>query len=989
MSEPEANQHYPVRFRGVVTYADDQNLFVEDASGGIWLDIPFRQPRPKPGQLIQVEGATTQNDFAPDVGHPVWRVLGEAPMPEPRHPSYDRMMSTVEDAKWVEIEGTVRSAVEEKNWKGKFLELILAIPGGRIWAETPVYHGVPESLVDATVRVRGACGTLFNKDNQVRGIIIEVPEASYIKVTKAAPPDPFSIPVRPIVNILRFTYRGNSDHRVRVQGVVTACLPGPAVYVSDGTGNLYVETRGGPGQSSPGEIVAGSSQTDSGNAGGEARQTAPLHPGDRIDVVGFTAVTETGPVLQDAVTRLTSSGLAPVPRRVTVSQAKAGQQDTLVTIEGTLTAVSRLADETDLLLRDGKTAFPAILKGPGATAPEMAVLREGSLLRVTGICEIGKNLDGEALAIKIRLRSPVDVVVVKRPPWLNTGRALSMLGILVLTILGALAWVGVLRRRVRCQTEIIRTTLESTADAILVVDSDRKIVTYNRKLADMWSVPEALLAKRNKPALLNYVVCQLKQPEEFLEEAQDIYARPEEHSDSTIEFKDGRVFACHSEPQHVNGKCVGRVWGFRDTTDRKRFEADLYKAKEAAETANRAKSEFLANMSHEIRTPMNGVLGMTELLLDTATSAEQREYLNLVKDSADSLLTVINDILDFSKIEAGKLDLDRVEFVLRDVLDGILKPFSLRAEQKKLTLRWEVQPEAPATILGDPARLRQILNNLVGNALKFTEEGEIAIQVIVASRNDGGVCLQFSVRDTGIGIPLEKRQTIFESFSQADSSITKRYGGTGLGLTISSRLVAMMSGRIWVESAPGQGSAFHFTARFEIPPGNQPDNRMSGDLAAMRARVNGESAGLAPLAGGAKILLAEDNAVNQKLAMRLLEKRGHKVTLATNGRDAVAAAGNERFDLILMDVQMPVMDGFAATAAIREREKATGAHTPIVAMTAHALLGYQERCLAAGMDAYLSKPVRAEELYAALEHWLSASSLAKESPVESIRMPSE
>ncbi|MGA2435327.1 MAG: ATP-binding protein, partial [Bryobacteraceae bacterium] len=671
--------------------------------------------------------------------------------------------------------------------------------------------------------------------------------------------------------ILRFTYRGNSDHRVRVQGVVTTCLPGPAVYVSDGTGNLYVETRGGPRESSPGEIVAGSSQTDSRNAGGEARQSAPLHPGDRIDVVGFTAVTETGPVLQDAVTRLTSSGPAPIPRRVTVSQAKAGQQDTLVTIEGTLTAVSRLADETDLLLRDGKTAFPAILKGPGATAPEMAVLREASLLRVTGICETEKNLDGEALAIKIRLRSPADVVVVKRPPWLNTGRALSMLGILVLTILGALAWVGVLRRRVRKQTGVIRQKLE------------------------------------NEQAL-----------------------------------------------------------------------------KEAAETANRAKSEFLANMSHEIRTPMNGVLGMTELLLDTATSAEQREYLNLVKDSADSLLTVINDILDFSKIEAGKLDLDRVEFVLRDVLDGIVKPFSLRAEQKKLTLRWEVQPEVPATILGDPARLRQVLNNLVGNALKFTEEGEIAIQVIVASRNDGGACLQFSVRDTGIGIPLEKRQTIFESFSQADCSITKRYGGTGLGLTISSRLVAMMGGGIWVESAPGQGSTFHFTARFGIPPARQHENRISGDLAAMRAGVNGESAGLAPVAGGAKILLVEDNAVNQKLAMRLLEKRGHKVTLAANGRDAVAAAGNEHFDLILMDVQMPVMDGFAATAAIREREKATGAHTPIVAMTAHALLGYQERCLAAGMDAYLSKPVRAEELYAALEHWLSASSLAKESPVESI-----
>ena len=667
--------------------------------------------------------------------------------------------------------------------------------------------------------------------------------------------------------------------------------------------------------------------------------------------------------------------------------------------------------------------------------------------------------------------------------------------------------------------ERTRLLLDSTAEAIFGVDLQGCCTFCNRATLRLLGYPDAQdLLHRNMHDLIHHSRGDgsryLRTECPIADAVRDGKAF---HKDDEVLWRaDGSSFPAEywSHPVQRNGQTVGAVITFVDITERRAAQQAMQDAKEAAEAASRAKSEFLANMSHEIRTPMNGIIGMTELALDTTLTDEQREYLSMVKLSADSLLVVINDILDFSKIEAGKMELDCAVFNLREVLEDTIRSFGVTAGEKRLELVCDIASDVPDVVAGDPTRLRQVVVNLLGNAFKFTDRGEIVLQAEVQQLLDQSVELRFTVRDTGIGIPKGKQGLIFEAFAQADGSSTRKYGGTGLGLTISNRLVAMMGGRIWLESESGQGSAFHFTARFGLASAaanrtefegqaslagvpalivdDNPTNRRilemtllqwgmkptmvaTGWAALAELRRAGEAGRAIPLvlldaqmpqldgfataakikqdpglptatimmltSGGQRgdadrcrqlgisaylskpvrqwelreavlrvlglrprqgesarlvtrhslqetprhlrILLAEDNAVNRELTVRILSKRGHSVTVAANGRLALEALDTQAFDVILMDVQMPEMDGFEATGAIRKMEAVTGTRIPIIAMTAHAMLGDRERCLGAGMDGYISKPVQAEDLIKLTE----ALATGAKGPVDAVPDP--
>lgn len=648
----------------------------------------------------------------------------------------------------------------------------------------------------------------------------------------------------------------------------------------------------------------------------------------------------------------------------------------------------------------------------------------------------------------------------------------------------------------RRKSALLEAQLRAAPNGILVVDGQGKKILQNHRFAELWGIPPAIADDPDDAKTLQFGATRTKDPTQFLSRVEYLRKHPLDISRDEVELTDGRVLDRHSAPvTGARGEHYGRIWSFHDVTELKRAAAAMRQARDLAEQAAQTRSMFLANMSHEIRTPMNAVLGMVEIVLDTELAAEQRQSLELVRSSAESLLGILNDVLDYSKIEAGHLDVEAIPFDLPRLVYATAGLLAVRAAEKDLELITDVAADVPATVLGDPGRLRQVLTNLISNAVKFTERGEVVVSARPAPMEDGHAGVRFAVRDSGIGIPADRVESIFEEFTQADGTTSRRYGGTGLGLTIAQRLVGLMGGRIIVSSEMGRGSEFAFTLPLvaDANPAAQPqrvaslagrsilvvdDNSTNrrivrelltaegarvmeaedavmglatlraacegGDrpaLAVIDIRMPGRSgfelaadirhdpsfAGMPLLmlttgqrgdAGRSQelglqgyltkpisrsdllesvaailsgvtadraepqiiarqalgetrrplwILLAEDNPVNQLVAATILRKRGHRVDTAQNGREAVAAVQRSRYDLVLMDIQMPEMDGVEATAAIRALGE-PGA-LPIVALTAHALRGERERCLAYGMDDYLAKPFTPNELLATVERW--------------------
>ena len=942
----EAAKTAPVRVRGVVTFVNPErsNGYVQDESAGIYFSLAPGAKVPAPGDYAEVQGMTSPCGFAPCIREATVRFQGRRSFPSPIRPSLEQLLSGSLTSQWGELEGIVRAGAIE----GNELTLLLHTAGRQIPVVVLPYPWDWDSRwIDARVRVRGVLGAVFNTGRQVIGAQLKTPGPELIQVLTPPNRTPFSAPLTPLSELGAFRVEGNSGHRLRTTGVVTAVGAHNTVYLYDRGRAAMVSTYG----------------------------PSVAKVGERVDAVGFYDISEGRPSLQHAVVRVIGREKPPPPvpikpadlfTRSPGTEGIAAELD-MMPVALTGKVIRFPVDESDrsVVIQSNSHVFQAEL-APGLD-PRTFVVEPGSEIAVSGLCLLQSSSGVERDSFRILTRSLDDIVVLARPPWWTRDRIIMVLGAVFLGAAAIAIWGASLRSRVGAQTAQIRERLEAEAKlesryrrlfernlaGLLRLDAGGRILECNPACARLlgYGSPNELVGSSvtERCAFPEYAGVLLKPRAEG--EPQEVCLK---RADGAPIWVLAGVSPAEDE---AGGATVSEVT-LLDITRQRESEKEILEAKTAAEAANQAKSEFLANMSHEIRTPLNGILGMTRLALQGDLNPEAREYLNLAVFSAESLLTIVNDVLDFSKIEARKVEIEQVDFDPRSVFRKAVRSLEPRAAEKGLDLHLEVAPDVPRRIAADPTRVRQVLLNLAANAVKFTEKGEVAVKI--RRESDAANRLLFEVADTGIGVPADKRELIFEPFSQADGGTTRRYGGTGLGLAVCAQLVGLMGGRIWFEERPGGGSRFLFTIRFEQAGAAPRDPAETSALALERQASQSDAPALS-------ILVAEDNPVNRLLAVRLLENQGHRIRVVENGAEAVRAAARERFDLVFMDLQMPVMDGLAACRAIRAAEGER--HTPIVALTAHAMAGDEARCLDAGMEGYLTKPLDPAKLYETIDRF--------------------
>jgi PAS domain S-box-containing protein len=1080
LSGAEAARALPVQVSGVVTGVAPVFgfVFLQDEKGGIVVRVP-NQPLPLAlGQRLTVVGVTSSGDPSPIVTNAILQPGPLGALPKPVRITADDFGSGALDGMWVEVEGNVHGVTTP--FPGLFTFKLITHMGPLNVGAADLPPGLNlHSLIDAKVRIRGVLGTAVNNDQQIVERRLGAFPLTQLEILAQPPADPFTVEPTPIGQLLHYT-RDATGNRTHVLGTVLL-QRGNSIYMEDATGGL--------------EVVA--------------PDDVRVNSGETISAVGYAVPGAYGPRLIEAEVRKTGPTVTPQPVSITLDQAMTGKfENRLVQIEAKVVSQASGATQQHLALQSESYIFEAEVLQRSPLS-----LSEGSTLKLTGVPTTQATYDAQTRtpsSLLMLVGGSGNIQVVHAAPWLNSRNAGILFGATGCGTLLVLGWVWLLRRQVRDQTHeieqrgrFLRQVIDSAPNFIFVKDREGRFTLANRALAQLYQTSSDEMIGKTVEQISGAsgdVMCAAQDDRDVIDTAREKHIAEELHVDAS---GTRRWVQITKRPMlGVDNKAVGVLGVVNDITQRKHDEQRLIQARIDAEAANRAKSEFLANMSHEIRTPLNGVIGMLDLLDGEAFDPERRSMLDTARSSADALLTLINDVLDFSKIEAGKLALEEIDFELSPIVEEVATLFSREAHAKGLELSCLVCREVPAIVRGDPTRFRQILANLVANAVKFTARGEVFIGLQVTSTDvvEGVpvVLLRVEVRDTGIGMSAEVVGRLFQAFSQADSSTTRRYGGTGLGLTIAKRLVEAMKGTLEVNSKIGEGSTFsailplavaqHATLT-PVPGGlrglkalivdDNATNRqilehyltaagmkvmsapgaLSGLEAARSAAGSGapfdivlldyqmpEVDGLGFISGlradpavanipcvmlsslgdrggvpnnsgvaawlakpvrqaalrrvlativgqtgarerlaekratgqfnftGARVLLAEDNVVNQKVALRVLQGFSVSTELATNGEEALGLAKTEHFDAVLMDCQMPVMDGYEATRAIREWERTTGGtRVPIIAMTANALSGDRARCLEAGMDDHVAKPFRRETVGVALAKWLNCA----------------